>query len=255
MKSIYTEKHAHVTHIVNNRTGEAGVMWKNVIFLLCFVPREQQSVDFNTSSDCFTGNRFYVGGVYGNGSNGMLNVSTISEHLSYVSGLSICAHSFKRGLGVNEGTFCFYFIFLYHVLVLISWMMYFKVFCVEKRIIFNQFYLIELCINRYLYRWKRGKWFLSGCREGSYAWDWVFVFSLVFFFSFEVLRCKYKKKHTYAHDAHTHTQDPCAPAFLRVEPLLSFRHNIQASSSWSCRRSPSVWSAVFGVKHREAPSV
>ena len=44
-------------------------MWKNVIFLLRFVSREQQSVDFNASCDCFTGDRLYVGGVYGNASN------------------------------------------------------------------------------------------------------------------------------------------------------------------------------------------
>ena len=43
----------------------------------------------------------------------MLNVSTISEHLSYVSGLSIRAHGFKRGLGSTEGTF----LFLFHLFV------------------------------------------------------------------------------------------------------------------------------------------
>ena len=223
-------------------------MWKNVIFLLRFVSREQQSVDFNASCDCFTGDRLYVGGVYGNASN-LMPPWYQNTYLTCQVWASV--HMvLKRGLGVTEGTFCFYFIFLYHVLVFISWMMYFKVFCVgEKRIIFNQFYLIELCINRYLYRWKWGKWFLSGCREGSYAWVGVFLFVWVFFFSFEVPKCKYK-------DTHTHSlKVPVLQPFLQVEPLLSFRHNIQASSSWSCRRSPSVWSAVFGVKHKEAPSV
>lgn len=59
----------------------------------------------------------------------------------------------QRGLGFVIGYWrdlYFYFVFLYHVLqAVFTWMMYVKVFCVEKRIIFNQ---KGILFNRTVYK-------------------------------------------------------------------------------------------------------
>lgn len=58
--------------------------------------------------------------------------------------------------------------------------------------------------------------------------------------------CKYK--HTHAHTLKVAGLQPLVPS------LSWALDDIQASSSWSCRRSPPIWPAVFGVEHQEAPS-